>query len=80
MMRLYIIGLSILAIAILANFVIGKLGILSWYDFLNYLGNKESYVIKQIRIIDYIWLFAGYPLILGLGYFIGEKIYEFIFA
>ena len=80
MVRLYIIGLSILAIAVLANFLIGKFGILSWYDFLNYLSNKESTVIKQIRLIDYIWLFVGYPLILGFGYLMGEKFYELIFT
>ena len=80
MVRLYIIGLSILAIAVLANFLIGKFGILSWYDFLNYLSNKESTVIKQIRLIDYIWLFVVYPLILGFGYLMGEKFYELIFT
>ena len=80
MIRLYCIGISILIVAILANFIIGKIGLVSWNVFLNYLGYKESFVIKQIRIIDYIWLFIGYPLILGLGYLEGAKLYKLIFS
>ena len=80
MIRLYFIGISILVVAILANFIIGKIGLVSCYDFLNHLNNKETSVIKQIRIIDYVWLFIGYPLILGLGYLVGEKFYELIFS
>lgn len=80
MVRLYIIGFSILIIAILANSFISKLGVLSWYDFLNYLIDKESSEIEKIKAIDYLWLFVGYPLVLGLGYLLGEKIYELIFS
>lgn len=79
MVRIYIIGLSILIIAILANYVVGKIGILSWYDFLNYLSDKETSTVEKVKTIDYLWLFVGYPLVLGLGYLAGEKIYELIF-
>lgn len=80
MIRLYIIGLFILIIAIVANYIIGKLGIMSWYDFLNYLNNKENSGIQQVRPLNYLWLFIGYPLILALGYVLGEKVYELIFC
>ena len=80
MLRLYIIGICILTVAIVANYIIGKLGLTSWYDFLNYLNDKESSGLKQIRLIDYLWLLLGYPLILGFGYLIGQKIYTLIFS
>lgn len=79
MIRLYIIGLSILIIAILANYLIGKLGVLSWYDFLNYLSDKEASKFNKVNFIDYLWLFVGYPLVLGLGYLAGQKFNELIF-
>ena len=34
MVRLYIIGVSILLVAIICNIIVSKLGIVSWYDFL----------------------------------------------
>ena len=33
MLRIYIIGLCILLIAIIANVIVGKLGVSTWYDF-----------------------------------------------
>ncbi|MBT8395265.1 MAG: hypothetical protein KJN66_10505 [Bacteroidia bacterium] len=79
MIRLYCIGLFILIIAIIANSVVVKIGILSWYDFLNYLSDKEASDIEQVKLIDYLWLFIGYPFVLGLGYIAGKKVYELIF-
>ena len=79
MIRLYIIGLAILIIAILANGIILKLGLKSWYDFINLLTNDGSDAFKQISILEYLWLFVGYPLILGFGYWIGDKIYHVVF-
>ncbi|WP_422107640.1 DUF7672 family protein [Winogradskyella sp.] len=76
MMRLYIIGLTILIIAILANGLILKFGMISWYDFISLLSKSGSNAFSKLSIIDYLWLFIGYPLTLGFGYWLGEKIYS----
>lgn len=79
MIRFYIIGLAILIIAILANAVILKLGIKSWYDFIELLNQNGISSLKALSIIDYFWLFLGYPLCLGFGYWLGDKMYYLIF-
>ncbi len=78
MIRLYFIGVSILITAILANYIIGKIAIASWYDYLNYLFDENSTTITKLSILDYLWLFLGYPFVLGLGYLFGEKIYQLV--
>ncbi|WP_156115492.1 hypothetical protein [Psychroserpens sp. Hel_I_66] len=78
MIKLYIIGICILIIAIIANGVIVKVGLKSWYDFIELLSNNGWNAFIQINIIDYLWLFIGYPLVLSLGYLIGEKLYHAI--
>lgn len=78
MVKLYIIGLSILVIAILANGIIGKIGLLSWYDFINLLIEKGTSALKEVTAISYLWLFIGYPLVLGTGYLVGEKLYNLL--
>jgi len=80
MLKLYVIGLAILITAILANFLAAKLGLLSWYDFLNHLSAKGSDGFKEARFIDYLWLFLLYPLALGLGYWFGLKLFQAIFC
>ncbi|WP_073082038.1 DUF7672 family protein [Winogradskyella jejuensis] len=78
MMRLYFIGISILIIAILANALAMKLGLKTWYAFIEFLtasGDREII----ISIIDYIWLFILYPLTLGCGYWLGDKLYQILF-
>lgn len=80
MLRIYIIGLAILIIAILANSLVVKIGLKSWYDFLNLVNEKGVVALKLTTIIDYLWLFIGYPLVLGFGYWIGDKIHNLIFG
>jgi len=80
MLKLYIIGLAILVTAILANFLASKLGLLSWYDFLNLLADRGSEGLKTVRLFDYLWLFILYPLALGLGYWLGIKLFQLIFS
>lgn len=77
--RLYFIGIAILITAIIANVIIARIGLTSWYDFLNYIFDKSSSDIKNIGVLDYLWLFLGYPLVLGLGYLLGDKLYGLIF-
>ena len=80
MLRLYCIGLLILLIAILANAITGKLGLVSWYDFIKLLTDSGANAFKQIGILDYLWLFVGYPLILSCGYLLGDRLYLALFG
>ncbi|MAJ83137.1 MAG: hypothetical protein CMC16_02495 [Flavobacteriaceae bacterium] len=73
MIRLYIIGVLILIIAILSNFIVSKLGVATWYDFLNNIAKNEP---NNYSIIDYLWLFILYPLVLGSGFFLGDLMYN----
>jgi hypothetical protein len=58
---IFVLGLIILAGAILLNVIAGSLGLTTWYDFL-----KNP---KDVSVISIIWLFIIYPLGLGLiGY------------
>ncbi len=76
MLKLYLIGLSILIVAIIANVVASTLGLLSWYDTLTMFGKEGRSAFKQIRIIDWVWLIIIYPVLLGLGYKLGSLIFE----
>tara|TARA_B100000941_G_scaffold275335_1_gene237113 strand:- start:1696 stop:1917 length:222 start_codon:yes stop_codon:yes gene_type:complete len=73
MIKYYFIGLVILTVAIFANFTVAKLGLKTWYDFLDSLGNSS------LKLMDYLWLFAIYPLILGLTAKLGIIIWEKLF-
>ncbi|APY07735.1 hypothetical protein BWZ20_05240 [Winogradskyella sp. J14-2] len=79
MFRIYIIGIAILVIAILANGIVLKLGIKSWYDFIGLISNDGFSAFKSLTFIDVLWLFLGYPMVLGFGYWLGDKLYNFIF-
>ena len=74
MVRIYVIGISILIVAIIANFFAKIIGISTWYDFLNSFTDS---ITSNFKFIDYLWLFFIYPIILGLGYFLGELISNF---
>ena len=79
MLRLYIIGLSILIIAILANIIAQRLHIMSWYDYLGNISKQGAGALWGMSLIDGLWLFLIYPLFLGLGYLLGDKLYSSIF-
>lgn len=79
MIKLYFIGLGILAVAIVANVVVVKFGIKSWYDFINLLAEYQMAAFGKIGIVDYLWLFVGYPIVLALGYLAGLKFYNVVF-
>ena len=74
LIKLYITGLVILVIAILANFLATQLGLKTWYDFLNQWGNGDALSLK-----DGLWLFVLYPLILGCSLLIGNMLWKNIF-
>ena len=76
MIRLYIIGLCILFIAIIANVLIEKAGISTWYNFGSQFVSKGFKAIQEVGWLSCFWLFICYPLILSLGYLIGDKIFK----
>tara|TARA_Y100000589_G_scaffold99770_1_gene94318 strand:+ start:254 stop:499 length:246 start_codon:yes stop_codon:yes gene_type:complete len=80
MIRIYIIGLSILTTALVINFISNQISITNWYNFINSIIEKESVLkaLKEEKIISIIWMFFIYPFFLGLGYLIGEKIYNYL--
>ena len=78
--RLYIIGLAILLVAILANMLAGKLNIMSWYDYLGNIAKQGTGAITGMSFFDGLWLFLVYPFALGAGYFLGDKLYQLIFG
>ena len=80
MLRIYIIGLSILIIAIIANAIVAHLSIVSWYDFLNLLSSERTGALTKLSFFDYIWLFIGYPLVLGFAYWIGDQLFQLLFG
>ena len=76
MLRIYIIGVCILLIAIIANVIVGKIGLSTWYDFGPQFFKRGFIVIKEIGLLSSIWLFVLYPLVLAFGYILGDKIYN----
>ena len=76
MLRLYIIGLFILLIAIFANVIIEKIGLSTWYNFGPDFFKKGFEAMNEVGFYSCIWLFILYPLVLSLGYLIGDKIYH----
>ena len=81
MTKLYIIGVTILLTAILANTIAGYINLNTWYGFSNAILEKGSFlkVLKEQRILDILWLFFLYPLILGFGYLIAEKLFNIFY-
>ena len=75
MIRLYLIGLCILLIAIVANLVVGKFGLSTWYDFGPEFFKRGFPVMKEVGLLNCLWLFVFYPIVLSTGYIIGNKIY-----
>ena len=73
LIKLYVAGLVILIVAIVANFLAEQLGLKTWYAFLEGMGNGQSLSLK-----DGLWLFVFYPLTLGgsalLGHFIWKRL------
>ena len=56
--------------------IVGKLGLSTWYDFGPQFFKRGLIVIKEVGILSSVWLFILYPLVLALGYILGDKIYN----
>jgi len=80
MLRIYLIGWVILFSAIILNIVIQRFGIMGWYEFLNKLQSIGKVTFSTMYVVDYLWLFVGYPLCLGFSYYLGEKLYELLIS
>jgi len=78
MIRIYCIGIIILITAIVANIIAQKLNIMTWYGFIEFLTKTDDKDVA-LRIIDITWLFVLYPLVLGFGYLLGDKLYQMLF-
>ena len=76
MLRIYIIGVCILMIAIIANVIIGKAGLSTWYDFGPQFFKRGFVVVKEVGFFSTLWLFFLYPLVLAFGYILGDFIYK----
>ena len=76
MLRLYIIGICILLVAIIANILVKEIGIITWYDFGYQIIKKGFKSVQDLSFLSIFWLFILYPLILSLGYLIGNSIYK----
>ena len=76
MIRLYVIGVVILVVAILANGIAMKLGLKTWYEFITLIGDNGMGSLKSLHILDYLWLFIAYPLCLGVAYWLGDQLYK----
>jgi hypothetical protein len=78
MFKIYIIGAAVLLIAIAANILASVLGVMSWYDAIASLQKNGLNGFKQWKLFDYLWLLLLYPFLLGLGYLVGNRLYEWI--
>jgi len=63
-----ILGVGILAAALVLNFLAGKLSLSTWYDFVKDPG--------QTSFLSYIWLFVLYPFGLGLAAYLISKVVD----
>ena len=71
-LKYLIIGYSILITAIVSNIIANYMSLTTWYMFFESVSEKG---FKTLKLMDLIWLFLIYPLLLCLGYIIGEKTY-----
>jgi len=74
MIKLYIDGVCILLVAILANLLASKLQVQSWYSFLTEWNEKGGSVWGRLSMLDWLWLFLIYPILLGLAVLLGRFI------
>jgi len=78
-MKLIFVGYFILIIAIIANMLAAYFDVCTWYEFIqniNEKGLKKTFYSQNI--VDLIWLYCIYPILLSFGYIIGDKIYNLL--
>ena len=73
LLSLFYAGTFLLVCAIAVNAVIKYFNIMNWYELLNHLKNRKW--PKNIKFIDIIWLFFGYPLTLGFVVYLAQNFF-----
>ena len=76
MTRIYLIGVSILLVAIFANILSSRIGVSTWYTFGSDVISRGFIAMKDISIFSFLWLFILYPITLGCGYLLGDMVYN----
>ena len=61
-------------IAIIANVLVDKMGLSTWYDFRPDFFKNPINSIKEVGFFSFLWLFILYPIVLAMGYVIGDKL------
>lgn len=65
LLYIFLLGLAILVGALILNTLAHRVGILTWYDFVQDPGKAS--------VVSYVWLFILYPLALGtIAYFVAS--------
>ena len=62
----FLLGCAILVIAVIQFF-----GIMNWYDLL--MSIKKRSLPKRMTWMDVVWLFIGYPLVLGYVVYLSQN-------
>lgn len=57
--NIYKIGVILLTVALVINLLASFVGLMNWY---NYIATPS-----EASLLDYLWLFLGYPFCLGLA-------------
>ena len=78
-LQIIITGYSILICAIIANNFAIYFELSTWYEFLQSMNNYgfKKTILSQ-TIIDIIWLYFIYPILLSIGYRLGDKLSFFV--
>lgn len=64
--NIFLCGFSVLVVAIIVNYIAAKLGVATWYEFIEIVGNHGVVgAIRQIDLLSILFLFIIYPFILG---------------
>jgi len=71
LLSIFCAGGFLLGCAILVNAVIQFFGIMNWYDFL--MSIKKRSWPERMTLMDVMWLFIGYPLVLGYVVYLSQN-------
>ncbi|MGM0439157.1 MAG: DUF7672 family protein [Patescibacteria group bacterium] len=67
LLKIFLIGVWVLILALVANFLAMRFGINTWYGFVNNISDYNLVTaITHQTSLDIIFLFLIYPLILGI--------------
>jgi hypothetical protein len=72
LLRVYLVGLAVLAGAIVVNVLAGAVGLKTWYDVLKPIPELGVIAVaRTLTLPDILFLFVLYPALLGLcAYFV----------